>query len=169
MPINQGKPTHELGYGIRIPRARSDWFDERGESSYKISNHQVVDFVEVAGNLLVIEGLAHMGMSRGSLVKLVRTANRWTVEKVAKLPSAPCVAIPQGESILIVHGEGLLRSTASGAMVDLVRFPSIGMLYPNSAILDGQKLYVGMRGFVWEVDHAEAKARLLAPNALCDT
>ena len=23
MPINQSKPTHELGYGIRIPRARS--------------------------------------------------------------------------------------------------------------------------------------------------
>ena len=146
-----------------------DWFGEQGESTYKISNDQVVDFVEVAGNLMVVEGLAHLGLTRGSLVKIVYAANRWIAEEVARLPAAPCMAISQGDSVLVVHGEGLLRSTASGAMTNLVRFPSLGRLYPNSAILDGQKMYVGMRGYVWEVDLHHAKRRLLAPQQLSGT
>ena len=145
-----------------------DWFSETGDSTYEISNHHVVDFVQVEGNLMAVEGLAHLSLSTGSVIRLVQLSDRWMVEEVAPLPAAPRIGLAHLNSILIVHGDGLARSTASGSLEQLVRFPYLGRLYPESALIHGQKLYVGMRGYVWEVDLETKAARLLAPRSIGD-
>src|SRR5262249_4106446 len=54
------------------------WFSPDGTKQYKVSDHQPVQFFETKHGLLAVEGLAHMGISEGSVIRLRRTAEgRW--------------------------------------------------------------------------------------------
>jgi hypothetical protein len=67
------------------------WFSSDGRRNYKISDDQVVDFMSTSQGIIAIQGLAHMGVSEGSIIRLAPAAKtgRWTSTEVKSLPEAP--------------------------------------------------------------------------------
>jgi hypothetical protein len=146
------------------------WFSADGQRSYKISGHQVISFFSQGSGIYAIEGLAHMGLSRGSIVRIDRPSGEahWQASTVTTLPQAPyAVAVrPDGRMLLTLSG-ALVSVGKDGKLTTLLADAPWGVLYPNSSVLsaDGEKLYVGMRQYVAEVDIPTAKLRFLLPSA----
>jgi hypothetical protein len=70
------------------------WFSFDGRENRKISNHQIVDFLSYKGRLFAIEGLAHLDISRGSIIEIVsnRDGSEYSVVSLFNLPEAPQAA-----------------------------------------------------------------------------
>ena len=145
------------------------WFSPNGQQKYKISNDQVVDFLTTPQGVFAIQGLAHLVMSEGSLIRVVRDPQtaRWTSRTTKKLPEAPTafVRLSNGSLILVLTGS-LVSLSPSGELATLYKEANWTELYANSAVLSGDesKLYIGMRQFVAEVDLRSKTFKYLIPN-----
>lgn len=145
------------------------WFSLDGKSHYKISDHQVVGFFSLPDGVHAIEGLAHLGLSGGSIIRIAREPDQlhWTARQVAKLPFAPyAVSVRSDDSMLVTLSGALVSVNANHDVVSLLEDVPWSGLYPNSSVLssDGQKLYIGMRQFVGEFDIQSRRLRLLVPS-----
>jgi hypothetical protein len=146
------------------------WFSRDGKHSYKISDHQVVSLFSLSGSVYAIEGLAHMGLSRGSVIRITRPKRnaRWQAMSVVKLPFAPrAVSLRRDGTMLITLSDSLVSVSPDRKIKTLLRDVPWDNLYPNSSVLslDEQKLYIGMRQFVAEYDLATRRLRLLVPSS----
>ncbi|HMJ64773.1 MAG TPA: hypothetical protein VK615_05435 [Candidatus Binatia bacterium] len=143
------------------------WFSSNGKENCKISNHQVVDFLNLSNGVHAIEGLAHLGISRGSLIRIARTSGRWHAISVVKLPFAPyAVSVRKDESLLITLSDSLVAVGPDHKVDTLLGDARWGDFYPGSSILDldEQKLYIGMRQFVGEFNLTSKALRFLIPG-----
>jgi hypothetical protein len=145
------------------------WFDRSGKQHYKISNDQVVSFFSLPDGIYAIEGLAHMGASCGSVVRIARPAPgaHWAAQRVVHLPYAPTtVAVRRDGSMLIALTDSLVSVSPDYQIKTLIPDVPWDSLYPSSAMLnpDERRLYLGMRQFVGEVDLNTNQLRLLVPN-----
>ena len=146
------------------------WFSCDGKDSYKISDHQVVKFFPRAdGSVDAVEGLAHLGLSRGSLIRVGRpdAGTRWRADTTLVLPSAPYAGVRcRDGSLLLTLSTALVRVDADGKLTTLLADVPWAGLYPNSCVLSPgeHKLFVGMRQFVGELDLATHRLRLLIPD-----
>ena len=153
----------EFGAGIY-------WFSKDGDRNYPVSNHQVVDFFSLPDGVYAIEGLAHMGMSRGSVIRITRPAVNvpWQANQIAKLPFAP--------SVITLRRDGTMLITLSSALVSVGPDHKIqtlladvpwGALYPNSSVLssDEKTLFIGMRQFVGEFNFATNRLKFIIPSS----
>src|ERR1700682_3330225 len=135
------------------------WFNATGDQNYKVSDNQVVTFLQLPDRLLAVEGIAHMTISRGSIIRIERSTDqdRWTARTVARLPFAPYAAVVQHQHdgrIVIVLSDALVLATANRELQTLLSDVPWTQLYPNSAALnqDQTRVYVGMRQYVTEID-----------------
>lgn len=145
------------------------WFSVDGQQSYRISDHQVVDFFSLSNGVHAIEGLAHMGVSKGSVIRIERpkAGARWQAVSVAKLPFAPyAVSLRRDGTALIALSDSLVSAGPDGKVHTLLANAPWEGFYPNSSIIspDEQRLYIGMRQFVGEFDLRTSKLRLLIPS-----
>jgi hypothetical protein len=147
------------------------WFSTDGNRNYKISDHQVVDFVPTADGILAVEGLAHMGTSRGSLIRIacVKGETQWKAKRLTELPFAPyAVSRRRDGELLITLSNSLVAVTPHdpAKAVTLLANADWGHLYPESSALrpDERKLYIGMRQFVGEFDLQTRGFRFLIPG-----
>ena len=145
------------------------WFSRDGKRSYKVSDHQVVDFFSLPNGIHAIEGLAHMGMSEGSVIRIARpkAGAHWEAISVAKLPFAPyAVSLRRDGTMLITLSDSLVSIGPGRKIHTLLADAPWGGLYPSSSILlpDEQRLYIGMRQFVGEFDLTTKKCRFLIPS-----
>jgi hypothetical protein len=145
------------------------WFSNDGKRHYKISDHQVVDFAALPNGVHAIEGLAHLGISRGSLIRIARPGPRarWRAMPVISLPFAPyAMSVRRDNSLLVTLSDALLSVGEDNAKTTLLGNAPWSGLYPNSSVLslDERKLYIGMRQFVAEFDIPTRKLRLLIPS-----
>jgi hypothetical protein len=145
------------------------WFSSDGKRNYKISGHQVVAFFSLSGGIHAIEGLAHLGMSQGSVIRIARPKDsaRWQATSIVKLPFAPdAVSLRRDDTMLITLSDSLVSVGADRKIQTLLPNAPWGLLYPNSSVLsqDEKKLYIGMRQFVGEFDLTTKKLRLLIPS-----
>ncbi len=146
------------------------WFSSDGKRNYKISDHQIVRFFRVADKLHAIEGLAHLSLDEGSVIRISRAAprRRWRAETFAKLSSAPsAVSVRADDTMLVTLSTALVSIDRRGTIETLLADQPWAGLYPNSSVIspDGQKLYIGMRQYVGEIDLHTATLRLLIPSA----
>lgn len=146
------------------------WFSPDGKENYKVSEHQIVDFFSLPDGLHAIEGLAHMGISEGSIVRIARPEpkGRWQATTVTKLSFAPyAVSVQRNGTMLITLSNSLVRVGDDRKVTTLLDAPPWDALYPNSSVTsaDEQKLYIGMRQFVGEIDIPTKTLRLLVPSA----
>src|SRR5262249_18517082 len=134
------------------------------------SDHQVVNFFSLTNGLHAIEGLAHLGISKGSIIRIARPQREghWQSALVTKLPFAPyAVSVRRDGPMLVTLSDALLSiSTDYNINILLADAPWRG-LYPNSSILsrNEQRLFIGMRQFVGEFDLITKKLRLVIPSA----
>ena len=145
------------------------WFSGDGKRSYKVSDHQVVDFFSLPDGIHAIEGLAHLSMSEGSVIRIARPkpGAHWEAISVAKLPFAPyAVSLRRDGTMLITLSDSLVSFGSDRKIHTLLADVPWGGLYPNSSILlpDEQRLYIGMRQFVGEFDLTTKKFRFLIPS-----
>lgn len=145
------------------------WFSKDGKTSYKVSDHQVVDFIRRGNALYAIEGLAHMSLSRGSLIRISQPGpmRYWQAEEEVRLPFAPYAASLLADgTLLIVLSDALVAVTPDHRIRTLLANAPWNGLYPNSSTLaaDQSKLYIGMRQFVGEYDLHEGTLRMLVPS-----
>lgn len=145
------------------------WFSANGDTGRKISDDQIVQFLRVGGRLVATEGLAHMTLSSGALIELKRSTPQgtWKASELRKLPAAPYSASAEADgTLLIVVSDGLVSVDSNNELKILLAEPLWSGLYPTSSALDGsqQKLYVGMRQYVVEVELTSGKVRWLIPD-----
>jgi len=123
------------------------WFlSANGKSSYEIMPyrriHQIFEF---NAKLYVIEGLAHMGSNNGNLLELKKEGN-WQVSQTYKLPGAPRFIITEKDNILIVTSEYLMSFNKYEKLIEVLKAPFYwGSLYPSSAIIIDNDIYIAMR------------------------
>jgi hypothetical protein len=145
------------------------WFSRDGSRNYKVSDHQVVDFFSLPDGIHAIEGLAHLSLSGGSIIRVARPEPKahWQAETVTKLPFAPyAISVLRDGTMLITLSDSLVLVDATHKITTLLPDAPWGNLYPNSSALspNQQKLYIGMRQFVGEFDIPAKKLRLLVPS-----
>ncbi len=145
------------------------WFSRDGKTNYWISDHQVVGFVSRGDALYAIEGLAHLSLSRGSLIGIWRPdpVSRWQARVEAELPFAPyAVSLLKDGTFLIALSDSLIAVDTEHQIRTLLANAPWSGLYPNSSVLadDQSRLYIGMRQFVGEYDLRRGTLRLLVPS-----
>ncbi|RYG24351.1 hypothetical protein EON82_11025 [bacterium] len=132
-----------------------------------VSKDQVVAFVQLPGVLYAVEGLAHLSISRGSIIRIDKTPGGWKTVRIAKLPAAPYAATIRSDgSLIITLSDGVVAYDARQGLRRIVGDAPWSGLYPNSSALaaDGRHLYVGMRQYVAEVNLATRRVRMLVPS-----
>ena len=78
------------------------WFSKNGQSSYKISNDQVKQFIATDRGIYAIQGLAHMSSRRGSLIKIEKGKDRWLSILEADFKGSPSVILRMHDNAFIV-------------------------------------------------------------------
>jgi hypothetical protein len=145
------------------------WFSRDGNRHYLISNDHVVAFFMRPDGIYAIEGMAHMGASCGSLIRVARTSEKgkWQAERFVRLPFAPnTIALKRDGNMIIALSDSLVSVTPNGQITTLIPDAPWWSIYPSSSVIlpDDSRLYLGMRQFVGEVDLTTNKLRMLVPS-----
>ncbi len=145
------------------------WFSKNKKQHYKISDDQVVAFVPTGTGLLVLEGLAHLGISRGRVMRPVwdEAKERWSLEEFATLPEAPDAGTLWRDLLLVVTTTQLVTVDLSGNVKVLIKDVFWSEGYPTSIVVDNQDTaFVGMREGVARIDLQAVPSRVdwLVPN-----
>ncbi len=124
------------------------WFSPEGKSRYQISREHVRGFIQSDRELFVLEGLAHKGIDRGQVLRIVRGSNgKWGSQRVVDLGSAPGGGTRDRDgSLIIVTNTRLVRVRVGQLVETLLDNVFWDGLYPNSIVIDGSAtVYIGMR------------------------
>jgi hypothetical protein len=150
------------------------WYAPDGKRRYKISQDQIIGFFKTDAGVFALEGIAHLNLSRGQIVRPQKGADgRWTSSHHVDLGGAPETALLDSKGLLTVAThERLLRVNLATKKIEVLLENAFwGGLYPKSMILAlSETAYIGMRHGVAEVESADGRhrARWLLPNAEFD-
>ncbi|MGC2705978.1 MAG: hypothetical protein WA361_15790 [Candidatus Acidiferrales bacterium] len=130
--------------------------NEDGSEVKQIYDSDVQAVVPLGNRVLVLSGLAHMGMDAGdALIYSSPRAMNMALQKSIKLDGSPRTFVQESDgSVLFVTTHSLCRITANGELKILHTLPSwTAQQYANSmaATPDGS-IYVGMRMFVLKLN-----------------
>jgi hypothetical protein len=142
------------------------WFGNDGKQSYKISDHQIVGFFSRKDGLYAIEGLAHLSLSRGSVISLHK-GKTWEAKTAITLPFAPyAVSLRKDDSMVVTLSDALVCIGNDWKIQKQIDGKIWGGLYPHVSMLSKNeaKAYLGMRQYVGEVDLGTGKIRMLIPS-----
>ena len=157
-----------VGYNAGEFGAALWWFSTDGTAHYKISGHFINQFITTRHGIFAVEGLAHLSMTQGSMIQLIRESGKWTSKTFAALPqAAEAVAVLPDEAFVVVTTDMLLRITPEREICILVSNGDWGTLYPNSvAVSPVGRIYIGMRQFVvaHDLSDKDQKLQFLVPG-----
>jgi hypothetical protein len=151
------------------------WISRDGKTLRKISEDQVVRFFATPDGIFAAEGLAHLGIRRGTLVRFQQpdaekagASAPWISKPVVDLSDAPRAGLilPDGD-FLIATSAKLLGVTRIGRITLLVPAASWAFFYPESiARASNGDVYLGMRYAVARVraDSGLSRVEWLVPN-----
>lgn len=121
----------------------------------------------VDGALYVLQGLSHLGLSRGQLSKVWREHNHFTTHVVARFASEPYDWIVEPEGTWLIATSDAIWRTSSAGLVSLVaRLPERAWEANSLARSPDGTLYVGMRGTVLRLTPTWAEAPRYATDTL---
>lgn len=142
------------------------------------SSENVHGFVPFGTDYLAFQGLAHMGIDEGRVIRVARTpTGGWTATLFATLPDSPDAALAETEnSWLFVSNSGIWRIDAEARLSTVWRPEKGSLSYPSSmARGPNGEVYVGMRHFIARLSPSDAnpyQVDLLVPpscdNTSCD-
>jgi len=155
-----------VGFNYGEFGAELRWFSLDGKKSYQISNDQINQFIKVDDQIYAVQGLAHMGLGRGSFVKIELLGNRWnSIEQVKFDQSPEAIMVEEAGSFLIVLTDSLIRVDKDLNEKIIVESADWGTLYPSSIASNHPRYaYIGMRQFVVRVDLEDGKMKFLVPE-----
>jgi len=160
------------------------WFSKNGKKKYEISGHQIVQFIERDNKIYAIEGLAHLGLTGGSIIEIKKQNRRWGAKEFLKLPTTPqAIKLDSKGNFIVVtfgtnwsfgkEGNGVIINATPG-LFSIDRDANIdtlvkdGMwadyLYPSSMVIQNDIVYIGMRKGIYRFDLSEKKDEWLLPE-----
>jgi hypothetical protein len=163
-----GMPGHTVGFGLQsATHFGNGWllaFDagefggglwltnDDGSETKQILSDNVHAVVPIDGGVLVLSGLAHMGMDFGN-ARIFSNPNGLSIwlRQAVHLDGEPRAFVKESDgSVLFVTTHGLHRITTSGSLQNLVELPEwTRFQYANSmAIASDGDIFIGMRMFV---------------------
>jgi hypothetical protein len=126
------------------------WFSGDGKRAKKLSQGNITHFVDLSGTTYALEGLDHLDLSGGSVLRVEKTAGGdFVVKKVTDLDGRPyATAVESPSSFLVLTKNGLRRFRGTRGIEKLAE-SDYGSLYPTSiAVTPDGTVYAGMRNFV---------------------
>ena len=164
------------------------WFSRYGRSRTKLTvpppsgadyyPENVHGFVPFGPDYLAFQGLAHMGIDEGRVIRVARASTGgWSATPFATLPDSPDAALVETEnSWLFVSSSGIWRIDAEARLSTVWRPEKGSLSYPSSMERGPNgEVYVGMRHFIARLSPSADKpyqVDLLVPptcdNTSCD-
>ena len=126
------------------------WSRADGSDKTKLSNENIIGFVNSSKGVLAIAGLTHMDTDYGKILRITDgPGDKRKAEKLADLGWAPQAFVSESpDSVIVITTHALLRVKTSGSVEELLRTP-YHLLYPNSMTLSSSGvIHVGMRHFI---------------------
>ncbi|BBB68532.1 hypothetical protein UNDYM_4279 [Undibacterium sp. YM2] len=156
-----------VGYNRGEFGASLYWFSKDRKKHYKISDHQIIRFIQKSNALYAIEGLSHLGVSRGSLIKFIKHSGRWLASTEVKLPCAPNTAsLKRNQELLLACPDALLAIDQDNFIHTLYKPFIQDGIWPISSVLSETEdyLYIGAVQYVIQVDLNSKQIRYLIPD-----
>jgi hypothetical protein len=143
------------------------WFSPDGSRSYKVSDHQINQFLAVNDVVLAAEGLSHLSTSEGSIIRLSKKDGKWRTEVVAKPDFGEPSGLVQIEdgTFIALSGFECWTISANGALKSHEALSKISLPpYFSTAAREGSTIYLGSEYFVMAIDLKTLKLRYLVPT-----
>lgn len=140
------------------------WFSSDGDSSYRISRGLVNYIFENNGKIFIAHGLAHMGSDDGGINEMVFADEKWKIGVGIDLNYNPQVFLPFKKQVLMVTSKTILLFSGLHKIKYIKKDGFWDILYPQTAVLINDELYVGMRGGIYKINLTSRKEQWLMPD-----
>jgi hypothetical protein len=140
------------------------WFSARGDTSYQISRVNVDYIFEYKKKIYMADGHFHMGTDLGRINEMRLADGRWKVEESVDLPSKSNVIMPHKDRMLIVTSKTILFFDGTSNFDFIKKDGFWDVLYPQSAVVLNDDLFVGMRGGVYKINLKTKTEEWLTPK-----
>lgn len=142
------------------------WFSNNGKQKYKISEHNIQQFIMRDGMLFAIEGLCHMGTDTGGILLISNVEGKWVAKDYLKLPYAPmAIQLDRNKNLIIATSSALL---SIDNQANITVLDDYGKWQPNkhllSLLIQNDVAYVGMRGGIYRFNLKTKTAEWLLPD-----
>lgn len=143
------------------------WFSSDGKQSYKISDDHVKAFYNTKAGILAIEGLAHLTISEGKVIKIEDdSTGKWESKEFVDLKASPEVVVQEKDgSLLIATTDRLVRISMNGSVNILLNNAFWkDLCSPHSMVIsDNGDIYLGMNQGIARINKA-LRAEWLVPD-----
>lgn len=143
------------------------WFSSDGKQSYKISDDQVKAFYTTKNGILAIEGLAHLFISEGKVIKIEEdSTGKWNSKEFVDLKASPEAVVQEKDgSLLIATTDRLVRVNLDGSIKILLDNAFWKHLCsPHSMVIsDNGDIYIGMNQGIARIN-SNLKVEWLVPD-----
>jgi hypothetical protein len=125
------------------------WISADGKRARKLGNENVHGLALLGPNqVVVLEGLNHMGLETGHALWLRPSSGAWEIEAEQPLDAGPETFVVARDAIYVLTARSLVRIDHEKHASAIQPVATRG-LYPNSMVADADgSLWVGMRQFV---------------------
>lgn len=104
-----------------------------------------MSFAELDNKVYAIQGIAHLNLSRGSIIEIKKENGKWVTEHYLTLPHAPEGIDVHGAKFIIITSNALIKVDKEKNIEYLIKDGFWGYLYPTSLVVKGNEVCVGMR------------------------
>lgn len=163
------------GYLISVDRGEFGgelmWFSKTSKRTYELSSGgSYKQFITRANEILVSEGLAHLGTNVGYLMQIIKKDGVWKVEHYIKLPFAPkLVCLGKDGSILILTTYNIISVDKDKHIKTVVTLDNWDInSYTTSMVAHNNSIYIGMPFQVFKYSLDSGKSEWLTPNKITE-
>ena len=140
------------------------WYSEKGDSTYQISRGNVDYIFEYKRNIYMVSGLFHMVTDHGVINEMKFIKSKWKIDGGFELPSKSFIIMPYKDRILFITTKTILFFDGTDNF-DLVKKDGFwDVLYPQSAVIVNDDLFIGMRGGVYKINLNTKNEEWLMPK-----
>jgi hypothetical protein len=141
------------------------WFSDDGTSNYKIPGASAVQFIKRDNEVYAINGLAHLSMSSGSMLKISYENDKWIASEYLELPFAPyTVLLDSNNDFIIVTSDNLIKVDRKRRIKTLLKTDFWQGLYPTSSVIENGNIYIGMRKGIYKFNPRTKDSKWLLPK-----
>jgi len=139
-------------YGDKI-----SWYSKNGQESYFIAKVVVLDFIKRDDKIYAIEAT-----EKGSVIEVKKQGEKWVSAESVKLPYLPeAIGIDNNKNFIVATSDNLIQVAPDGTIKTLIAEGFWSILYPNSLVVKGDDIYVGMRKGVFKYNRVTKKQEWL--------
>lgn len=134
------------------------WYSKNGQENYIVSKQVVLQFITRDEKLFAIEAT-----ETGNVIEIKKQGDKWVTAQSAKLPFVPdAIGMDGNKNFIIVTTDNLVQVAPDGTIKTLLKegFWSI-LLFPNSLVVKGDDVFIGMRKGVFKYNVKTGKQEWL--------